>query len=128
MSLSVGAVAALGLLGGLGAASRFVVDDFLARRLSSRWAGFPLSTLIINVTGSLLIGLLVVTAARTPTLSVLAATGFCGGYTTFSTAMVESVRLLREDDWRRGVLVAAAHLLLCVGAAALGLGLRQLIG
>jgi CrcB protein len=51
---------------------------------------------------------------------VVAAVGFCGGYTTFSTAMVETVRLAQSGDYRKAVANALGTLLLAVGAAALG--------
>ncbi|QDO90143.1 CrcB family protein [Ornithinimicrobium ciconiae] len=116
--MAPGTVLVLTLLGGLGAAARFLVDDLVNRR----WHGaFPLATLVINVTGSLLIGLLATSmAADSPQAYAVGAVGFCGGYTTFSTAMVESVRLTREGAWRTAGLAAAGMLALCVGAAAAG--------
>lgn len=109
----------LALLGGAGAATRSVVDWLVNRR----WSGeFPAATLVVNVTGSFLIGVLTATVATDhPDVLAIAATGFCGGYTTFSTAMVESVRLVREGAWRVAAWSAAGTLLLCVTAAAAGL-------
>jgi CrcB protein len=108
------------LVGGLGAATRFVVDGWFR----GRWAGrLPLATIAINVSGSLVIGLLA-GAMATGTLPVttytIAATGFCGGYTTFSTAMIETVRLAQAGDRRRAVANAVGTLLLTVAAASLG--------
>lgn len=112
--------ALVALVGGLGAAVRFVVDGWFR----GRWAGqLPLATVAINVSGSLLIGLLA-GAMTTGTLPVtaytVAATGFCGGYTTFSTAMVETVRLAQAGDVRRAIGNAIGTLALTVAAAALG--------
>jgi CrcB protein len=108
------------LLGGVGAATRFVVDGWFR----GRWAsGLPLATMTINVSGSLLIGALagaLSTGALAPTAYTLAATGFCGGYTTFSTASVEVVRLAQAGDTRRAVIAALGTLLLTVAAATLG--------
>lgn len=116
----------LALLGGVGAAARFVVD-WLVNRLWSHQ--FPVSTLLINISGSFLIGLLSTTVATDhPDAFAIAATGFCGGYTTFSTAMVESVRLAREGAWRAAVWSAVGTLFLCVVAAALGLLLGRVLG
>ena len=57
---------------------------------------FPLATFTINVTGSLLLGLLVVTFRdRLPGWYILLGVGFCGGYTTFSTFALETVELMR---------------------------------
>ncbi len=108
------------LAGGLGAAARFVVDGWFR----GRWAGrLPLATIAINVSGSFVIGLLAgAFAAGTLPLTAytVAATGFCGGYTTFSTAMVETVRLAQAGDARRAGVNALGTLLLTVGAATLG--------
>jgi CrcB protein len=108
------------LVGGLGAATRFVVDGWFR----GRWAGrLPLATIAINVSGSLLIGLLAgaMAAGTLPvTAYTVAATGFCGGYTTFSTAMIETVRLAQAGDRRRAVANAVGTLVLTVAAASLG--------
>jgi CrcB protein len=108
------------LAGGLGAATRFVVDGLIR----GRWSRvFPLATVLINVSGSALLGLLAGALAyrsMPSTAYVVAAVGFCGGYTTFSTAMVETVRLAQQGDYRRAVANALGTLVLAVGAAALG--------
>lgn len=108
------------LLGGLGAATRFVVDGLIR----GRWSRvFPLATVLINVSGSALLGLLSGAMAYhslAPNAYLVASVGFCGGYTTFSTAMVETVRLAQQGDYRRSVVNALGTFLLAVGAAALG--------
>lgn len=108
------------VFGGLGAISRFTLESFI----TSRWqAPIPVGTVIINVTGSLLLGLLTGWALSDDRGAVLAivGTGFLGGYTTFSTASVEAVRLARSG---RGA-AAAAHALgmVVLGFAAAALGL-----
>ena len=108
------------LLGGLGAATRFVVDGSIRRRWSP---AFPVATVMINVSGSALIGLLsgaVAYHSLPLTIYVIAAGGFCGGYTTFSTAMVETVRLIQASDCRRAAANAVLSLLFTLGAASLG--------
>ncbi len=121
--VDLGLLVAVALAGAVGAATRFVVDGLVR----ARWSGvLPLATGVVNVTGSFGIGLL--TGAATfgglgPTWLAVAATGFCGGYTTFSTAMVETVRLVQADEWRWAVLNAFGTLVTCVGAAAAGVGL-----
>jgi CrcB protein len=121
-------VALLALAGGIGAVARYLLDDAVTRARTRRSATgapgpFPAATVLINVTGSLALGAL--TGALqgghlTATTAAVLGTGFCGGYTTFSTAMVETARL---GD-RREVAIAATNLLgtlvLAVGAAALG--------
>ena len=126
--LSVGLVLAVGLAGGLGACARFVVDGLVR----SRWSHvLPAATLLVNVSGSLVIGLLT-GAARWhglgPTWLVVTATGFCGGYTTFSTAMIETVRLIEAREWRWAVANALGGLVVCVGAAAAGMALMWVLG
>lgn len=117
-ALAPSTVAVVVVLGGVGAAVRLVVDSAVNRR----WPGrFPLATLVVNVTGSLLIGLLTaLLGSSSPELYAVGATGFCGGYTTFSTSMMEAVRLAREGGWRTAALATVTTLVLCVAAASLG--------
>ena len=79
----------VGLCGALGAVARFRVDAAVSARVAS---DFPFGTLVVNLTGTLALGVLV-GAAVPHGAALLAGTGFMGGYTTFSTWMVESVRL-----------------------------------
>ena len=108
------------LLGGVGAATRFVVDG----AIRARWtAAFPVATLAVNVTGSAVIGVL--TGAHLfhglhDGAFTVAAVGFCGGYTTFSTAMVEAVRLVQAEEYRAAAVYVLGSLALSLAAAALG--------
>lgn len=109
--------------GALGAATRFVVDGVIRERVHVR---LPVATMTINVTGSLLIGLLtgaVVWHGVDATTLAPLTSGFCGGYTTFSTAMVETVRLVQSGELRRAVVNVAGSLVLTVAAAALGMAI-----
>lgn len=109
------------VLGGVGAATRYLVDAAVTRRRPSR---FPLGTLAVNVSGSFLIGLLAVLAgSQAPGTFAVLATGFCGGYTTFSTAMVETVRLAQEGAWAQAVGHSLGTLLLCAAAASAGVAI-----
>lgn len=118
------------LAGGLGAGARFVVDG----ALRARWrTSLPVATTVINTTGSLGLGLLVglALAHASPgaeAAQVVLGTGFLGGYTTFSTASVEVVALLREG--RRGA--AGLHAATMLGgsalAAAAGLAVGMALG
>ncbi len=106
--------------GGIGAAARFVVDGWIRSR--SRRA-FPVATVTINVTGSLLIGLLTglhLFAEFGSVWFTAATSGVCGGYTTFSTAMVETVRLVQAGEWRSAAANALGTLVACVAAVACG--------
>ncbi|ALR11857.1 chromosome condensation protein CrcB [Mycobacteroides saopaulense] len=116
-------VVAVILAGALGAVLRFVVDSAVKYRWTRR---FPWTTLFINLTGSALIGLLaglVVFHHASPQLLTLLGTGFCGGYTTFSTASVESVRLIEQRRWALALYNTFGTLLGSVGACAAGLAL-----
>ncbi len=109
------------LAGGLGAVTRFVVDAAVTRR--TRSVRLPVGTIVVNVTGSLLLGLVVGWwSSRTgdPTLRAILGTGFLGGYTTFSTASVEAARLVRAERPWSVLLHAGGTLVAGVLAAALG--------
>ena len=111
--------------GGAGAALRFLLDGLVKTRVArSRLRGFPLGTLVINVSGSFVLGVLtgLGQAGTIPTSTVaVLGTGMMGGYTTFSTASVETVQLLRSGKSRLAVLNGLGMLVVSVGAAALGL-------
>ncbi|MCD9153818.1 fluoride efflux transporter FluC [Aeromicrobium duanguangcaii] len=112
------------LAGGLGAALRFVVDAWVTRVVRSR---VPLGTLLVNVTGSFLLGLVVALSGDHGVgadLRSVVGTGLLGGYTTFSAASVEAVSLARQRGSRALVTatVHAAAMLVCSLLAA-GLGL-----
>lgn len=120
----------LALAGGLGAVCRFVLDGVITTR-APRGTGLPLGTIVINVSGSFLLGLLTGLASSAllpPELLLVVGTGFLGGYTTFSTASFETVRLLQEGRRAAGVVNGLGVLLLATAAAALGLLLGLLLG
>ncbi len=111
--------------GGVGAALRAWLDGAVKRRtVRTRFGGFPLGTLVINVSGSLVLGFLTglgeTGALGASTVAVLG-TGMMGGYTTFSTASVETVQLARSGKTGAAVLNGLGMLVVSVGAAALGL-------
>ena len=111
----------VGLAGAVGALARYLLGRFIAGRAGSQ---FPLGTLLINVTGALAIGLLFALAGRkliSPVLQGVLATGFLGGYTTFSTMSWEGVQLARGGSTRRGLLYLAGNV--AVGLVAVVLGL-----
>ncbi|QAY72568.1 chromosome condensation protein CrcB [Agromyces protaetiae] len=110
------------LAGGVGAALRFFVDGVVKSR--SRIA-FPLGTAIINLTGSFALGLLVGFASGRDAagLVTIVGVGLLGGYTTFSTASVETVRLAQEGRWRAALFNGFGVLVACVAAAFGGIAL-----
>ena len=107
---------AVAVAGGLGGGARYLLDTLLTPRLPAR---LPLATLLINVLGSFLLGLLVGTSAG-PTSQLVLGTGFLGGFTTFSAASAECVRLAFARRIGAAAFFAALMLAASVAAAALG--------
>jgi len=116
----------VGAGGALGSISRYALTYFIQSRSQSP---FPTATLLVNVTGSLLIGFLMRYAGETSSISVearvLLTTGFCGGYTTFSTFSYETVRLIEDGDYSRATLYALLSLVLTLAAAFAGFALAR---
>ena len=113
------------LAGGVGAVARFVLDGLVRFRVAS----FPVGTVLINVTGSFVLGLVTgLTLAHVvpEELRLVVGTGFCGGYTTFSTASFETVRLVEQRRVGAALLNGVGTLVVTVCVAGLGLwlGLR----
>ncbi|MCC5674975.1 CrcB family protein [Kocuria rhizophila] len=99
------AALAMALGGGLGAALRLLTDRLVTSR---QRRPFPLATVLVNVLGSFVLGLVSgLSLLLGPLWTAALGAGLCGGYTTFSTSMVDAVRLLRE---RRGGAALAAVL------------------
>ena len=116
----VGSALAFALAGGLGAGVRFLLDGLIGSLLRT---AFPLGTALINITGSFLLGVvagLAVSGAAPPSVVLIAGTGFLGGYTTFSTASVETVRLLRSGRTLLALASGPGTLACALGAAAFG--------
>jgi CrcB protein len=112
--------------GGLGAVARFLLDEAVKATTGAR---YPYGTLLVNVTGSLLLGLvsgLALSHVVPEGWHLILGTGFLGGYTTFSTASFETLRLLQERRWLAAALhgVGMVVLSVLVAAAGLWLGLR----
>lgn len=111
------------LAGAMGAVTRFGLDFAIKQRWRSP---FPWATVIINVSGSLLLGVLagiVLFDGGSPAWQTVLGTGFCGGFTTFSTASFETVRLIQQGKRVLALLNASVSLLLAVAACAAGLAL-----
>jgi len=121
--LSVVQVGVIGIAGALGALARYLLGRFIAVRAGTQ---FPLGTFFINITGAFVIGLLFALLGRkliSTTLQVILATGFLGGYTTFSTMSWEGVELGRGGGTRLSILYLGSSLLLGLIAAMVGLAL-----
>jgi len=94
---------------------------------NSRWAGFPLGTLLVNLVGGFLIGMALEWFGRQPNelLKLLLVTGFLGGLTTFSAFSGESLALLQRGDFGMALAHTLAHVLGALFAAWLGMRLVQ---
>jgi CrcB protein len=110
------------------------VSRYLVGGLSQRLAGgtFPAGTLLINVTGSFLLGFIlrygVETTTLTPEVRAFLTVGFCGGYTTFSTFSYETVALAEDGEWTRAALYVALSVGLSLVATFVGfVAARELI-
>ncbi|WP_404433855.1 CrcB family protein [Microbacterium lacus] len=111
--------------GGTGAALRFIVDGLILSRTRS---GFPWGTMVINVTGSLISGFLAGLAGASllgAEAWLILSVGLMGGFTTFSTAMVDTVRMAEGREWRRFAINAFGMLVLAVAAALAGLAIAR---
>ncbi|GAB2590190.1 fluoride efflux transporter FluC [Microlunatus antarcticus] len=110
----------LALAGGLGAVARFVLDGAVS---SARPWRYPVATTLINLTGSFLLGLLAglaATALLPGSALLVLGTGFLGGYTTFSTAAYEAVRLAEQRRWGAALLHGVGQVVAATALAALG--------
>lgn len=106
----------------VGGVSRYLLGG-LIQRLSG--GTFPMGTLLINITGSFLLGLIyrysADSAAIAPEVRAMLTIGFCGGYTTFSSFSYESIRLIEDGQAGRAFVYVALSILLCLGGTAMGI-------
>ncbi len=113
----------------LGANARYWVADWAAQRFG---ASFPYGTLLINLSGSLVLGLFmaVFTSGRfliDPNWRLLVAIGFLGSYTTFSTYTLESFNLIQSGQFWPGLFNLFGSSLLGGLAAAIGMTVGRLV-
>lgn len=106
----------------VGGVVRYLLGGWIQQRAGT---AFPIQTLLINVTGSFLLGFLqryaLDSAVISPEVRTMLTIGFCGGYTTFSTFSFETVRMLEDGDWKRAALYMSLSVILSVGAVVLGI-------
>jgi CrcB protein len=114
--MSAAVLLGVGVLGGMGAVGRFLLDAAVARHVGR---AFPFGTLAVNLSGALALGVLT-GAALGGDAYRLWGVGLIGAYTTFSTWALESHRLAEEGEGRLGALNFAASLVLGVLLAWLG--------
>jgi CrcB protein len=105
----------VGLLGGVGALARFLLDAFVDGRVGG---GFPWGTFAVNISGALALGLLTGVALRGDAL-VLAGGAALGSYTTFSTWMLETDRSVEDHGAGAAVVNVALTALVGLATAAL---------
>ena len=109
----------------LGGVTRYLLGGLIQRLTGGT---FPTGTLLINVTGSFLLGLFYRyasdSAAITPEIRAMLTIGFCGGYTTFSTFSYETVRMLEDGETGR----ALAYIGLSVGVSLAAVAVGVLAG
>ncbi len=104
----------------IGASARYFLSGLVARVFSS---AFPFGTLLINITGSLILGFFLVFSTERvlldPRWRLLVAVGFCGSYTTFSSYAFESFALIEQGQWLlTGVNIIASNALCLAGVLA----------
>jgi len=114
--------------GAIGSVGRYWLGDIIASRFGAAAAAFPLGTLVINVTGSFLIGIFAAltipegrmdSQARTLVMQLLM-TGVCGGYTTISSFSWQTLKLVQERQWLYAGGNVALSVILCMIAVWLG--------
>jgi len=107
--------------GAVGSGARYALTLFVQSRSDST---FPIATLLINISGSVLLGFLMRIALGTNAISpetrVLLTTGFCGGYTTFSTFTYETMTLIEDGESTRAGLYIVLSVVLSLAGAWLG--------
>jgi CrcB protein len=108
--------------GALGSGARYLVSTWMADRFG---IAFPWGTLTVNVVGSFIIGVIATLADELgsvgPNARIFLVVGVLGGFTTFSSFSLETLRLAEQDELTRAAGNIAANLVLAVGAAFLGI-------
>jgi len=105
----------------VGGAARFALSSVIQQRAGA----FPVGTLVVNITGSLILGFLMRYALGSTSVSAetraLLTTGFCGGYTTFSTFSYETVTLVQDGDYRRAAMYVLVSVVVSLVATFVGI-------
>jgi len=114
--------------GAVGSGARYALTLFVQSRSDST---FPIATLLINISGSVLLGFLMRYGLEgtsvSPEVRLLLTTGFCGGYTTFSTFSYETARLLEDGEWSRGAAYIAASVVVSLIGTFVGFALARVL-
>ena len=117
----------IGLGGLLGSIARYLAASFFTKIFSS---SFPYGIFIVNIIGCLLIGIIYGLSERfnwfTPDLRIFLATGFCGGFTTFSAFAIENINLLQTSQYLTFALYSIGSFTIGLLAAYGGLTLTKI--
>jgi CrcB protein len=111
----------------VGAPARYLMDRAIQARHETV---VPWGTLLVNLTGSLILGLvtsLATAGSLPPKLTLLAGTGFCGAFTTYSAFAYETLRLAENERWTHALATVAATVTGGLGAALIGYTVGTLI-
>ncbi len=110
----------------VGGVGRYVLGGVIQRLLGTT---FPAGTLVINITGSFLLGAIIRFAVSSPAISpevrACLTIGFCGGYTTFSTFSYETAAMLEDGEWSRAAVYVSASVALSLVATFAGFVLAR---
>lgn len=110
----------------VGASARYFLSGLIARDVAS---AFPYATLLINITGSLVLGFFLAYSTDRvlldPRWRLLVAIGFCGSYTTFSSYAFESFALMEQGQWLLACLNVVSSNALCLAAVVAGSALAR---
>ena len=121
------AIILVGVGGGIGSIFRYLTTVIAGKYFH---AAFPLATFIANILGCLIIGLLLGFFERhqlaNPDLKYLFVTGFCGGYTTFSTFAAENINLFHTENSLTAFAYIAASVIVGLLAVWIGLALTRM--
>lgn len=116
----------VGLGGAIGSIFRFLTSVLMTRYALN---GFPLGTFVANILGCFILGICVGIFGKNPTenenLRLLFVTGFCGGYTTFSTFASENIQMLQQEHYMMLATYTLVSLLIGFLAVAIGLNLGK---
>jgi len=114
--------------GGVGSIARYLCQKWVSE---NHFHPFPWGTFVVNLAGCFLIGVVYAAAEKTtfisPQIRLLLITGFCGGFTTFSTFAFENMNLLRSNDSLYFLTYAVASVVLGIGAVFAGIAIIKFL-
>jgi CrcB protein len=114
--------------GAVGCLSRYYLAQFIQQRAG---ADFPAGTLLVNITGSFVLGFLMRYALQSGAISAetraMLTTGFCGGYTTFSTFSYETALMINDAEYARAALYVGSSVAVSLVATFLGFAAANLL-